>query len=187
MTIEQRVQNLREEFDRSFSIPREERRESFEDFIAVRVAGERLGIAFALESHAPAVRVNADLDRLIQVLSNLLSNAAKYSPPQGVVTVSVARRGGMVRVSVTDLGAGIPEEFQKRIFQKFSQADSSDTRQKGGSGLGLNISKAIVEKHGGTIGFVTQKGIGTTFYFELPELPPGRSGGSGSFPRMPST
>jgi signal transduction histidine kinase len=152
---------------------------------STRAYGERLGIAFALESKAAGARVSGDVDRLIQVLANLLSNAAKYSPPQGVVTVSVTRTGGRVRVSVSDLGLGIPEEFQGRIFQKFSQADSSDTRVKGGTGLGLNISKAIVEKHGGTIAFITQKGIGTTFYFELPELPPGKSGASGSFPRMP--
>jgi signal transduction histidine kinase len=152
---------------------------------STRAYGERLGIPFVLGSRLPGARIYADLDRLIQVLANLLSNAAKYSPSQGSVTVSLSRRSGMIRVAVTDTGPGIPEEFQGRIFQKFSQADSSDTRQKGGTGLGLNISKAIIEKHGGTIGFTTQKGAGTTFYFELPELPPGRSGGSGVFPRMP--
>jgi signal transduction histidine kinase len=83
-----------------------------------------------------------------------------------------------MRVEVRDRGPGIPEEFRKRIFQKFSQADSSDTRQKGGTGLGLNISRAIVERLGGSIGFDTsQTGEGTVFYFELPEwvaLPPTR-------------
>jgi PAS domain S-box-containing protein len=153
---------------------------------STRAYGERLGIAFALESKAAGARVSGDVDRLIQVLANLLSNAAKFSPAQGVVTVSVTRTGGQrVRVSVSDLGPGIPEEFQGRIFQKFSQADSSDTRGRGGTGLGLNISKAIVEKHGGTIAFITQKGVGTTFYFELPELPPGKSGASGTFQRVP--
>jgi CheY-like chemotaxis protein len=74
-----------------------------------------------------------------------------------------------LRVEVRDRGPGIPEEFRKRIFQKFSQADSSDTRQKGGTGLGLNISRAIIERLGGSIGFDTRTGEGTTFYFELPE------------------
>jgi signal transduction histidine kinase len=71
-----------------------------------------------------------------------------------------------VRVSVTDRGPGIPAEFRDRIFQKFSQADTSNSRNKSGTGLGLSISKAIVERLGGSIGFDT--GEGTTFYFELP-------------------
>ena len=117
------------------------------------------------------MRVNGDVDRITQVVANLLSNAAKFSPPGIPVTVTMTPWRSKVRVSVRDQGPGIPEEFRDRIFQKFSQADSSDTRLKGGTGLGLNISKAIVEKHGGSIGFETQVGSGTTFYFELPLLP----------------
>ena len=74
-----------------------------------------------------------------------------------------------MRVEVRDKGPGIPEEFRSRIFQKFSQADSSDTRQKGGTGLGLSISRAIVERLGGSIGFESERGLGTTFFLELPE------------------
>jgi CheY-like chemotaxis protein len=85
------------------------------------------------------------------------------------VDVHVKRQGLGVRVEVRDHGPGISEEFRGRIFQKFSQADSSDTRQKSGTGLGLNISRAIVERLGGRIGFETEYGKGTTFYFELPE------------------
>jgi CheY-like chemotaxis protein len=81
----------------------------------------------------------------------------------------VQHTGARVRVEVSDRGPGIPEEFHKRIFQKFSQADSSDTRQKGGTGLGLNISRAIIERLGGSIGFDTEPGVGTTFFFELPQ------------------
>ncbi len=109
------------------------------------------------------------------MVTNLLSNAMKFSPAGGTVEVHVLRGGLGVRVEVRDRGPGIPEEFRNRIFQKFSQADSSDTRQKGGTGLGLNISRAIVERLGGSIGFDTEAGTGTTFYFELPEwkeLPP---------------
>jgi CheY-like chemotaxis protein len=73
----------------------------------------------------------------------------------------------VVRIAVADRGPGIPLEFHKRIFQKFAQADSSDTRQKGGTGLGLNIAKAIVERMGGRIGFETQVGVGTKFYVDL--------------------
>jgi signal transduction histidine kinase len=74
---------------------------------------------------------------------------------------------GNVRVAVRDYGRGIPPEFQPRIFQKFSQADSSDSRTRAGTGLGLAISRAIVERLGGHIGFETGPG-GTTFFFELP-------------------
>jgi signal transduction histidine kinase len=75
----------------------------------------------------------------------------------------------IARIQVTDQGPGIPDEFRSRIFQKFSQADSSDTRAKSGTGLGLSICKAIIEQMGGTIGYETQVGRGSTFYFELPQ------------------
>ncbi|MDO9359213.1 MAG: PAS domain S-box protein [Polaromonas sp.] len=115
------------------------------------------------------LRVVVDPDRLIQVVTNLLSNAIKFSPPEGEVKVLMRREDGRVHVEVSDQGPGIPEEFRQRIFQKFSQADSSDTRQKGGTGLGLNISKAIVERMDGNIGFTTDSRSGTTFYFNIPE------------------
>jgi len=115
------------------------------------------------------VRVYVDSDRLIQVLTNLLSNAIKFSPAEGTVQVLLRSGAGRVRVEISDKGAGIPEEFRKHIFQKFSQADASDTRQRGGTGLGLNISKAILERMEGSIGFTTELNVGTTFFFELPE------------------
>lgn len=134
--------------------------------------GEQHQVRFALGAALPGVRVNVDTDRLSQVLANLLSNAAKFSPPGEEVTVSVKECGPLLRVEVSDHGPGIPEEFRARIFQKFSQADSSDTKQKGGTGLGLSITKAIVEKMGGNIGFVSEAGRGTTFFFELPRAVP---------------
>jgi len=117
----------------------------------------------------PAVTLTADKDRLLQVMANLLSNAAKFSPPDSAVEVRLERGDGRVRVSVTDHGPGIPESFQSKIFQKFSQADTPETLQKGGTGLGLNICRAIVERHGGSIDFKTEQGVGTSFYFDLPE------------------
>jgi PAS domain S-box-containing protein len=126
-------------------------------------------VRFALLEPLPAVRVRADPDRLLQVLANLLSNAAKYSPRGGTVEIALARRAGRAVVSVIDHGKGIPPEFQPRVFERFAQADATSTRQKGGTGLGLAISKAILERHGGQIGFVTSPGAGTTFSFELPE------------------
>ena len=115
------------------------------------------------------LQVHIDSDRLTQVLINLLSNACKFSSPEGAVEVRVSRVGKQVRVEVADHGVGIPEEFKSRIFQKFSQADSSDTKQKGGTGLGLNIAKALVDKMGGQIGFDSEAGAGATFFVELPE------------------
>ena len=116
-----------------------------------------------------SLKVRVDSDLMAQVLTNLLSNAVKFSPTDGVVEVKVWCVDKKVRVEVADHGPGISEEFRGRIFQKFSQADSSDTRQKGGTGLGLNISKALIEKMGGQIGFSSKLGAGTTFFVELPE------------------
>ncbi len=142
----------------------------------VLAANEGFGAAqdVQLKLHCPDddLQVSVDSDRLTQVVTNLLSNAMKFSPRGGTVDVHVLRNDFGVRIEVRDHGPGIPEEFRKRIFQKFSQADSSDTRQKGGTGLGLNISRAIVERLGGSIGFSTEAGVGTTFFLELPQWQP---------------
>ncbi len=170
---------------------------------ANRSYGEQFGVRFAVEDTLPGVRVNADSGRLMQVLTNLLSNAAKFSPSGDTVLISVSpsplrgegqslppkylsggEGGGLIRVSVTDHGYGIPEEFRSRIFQKFAQADSSDKRQKGGTGLGLSISKAIIERLGGTIGYKTETDVGTTFYFDLPELAGIKFKEAKGFPRI---
>ena len=115
------------------------------------------------------VRVWGDPDRLLQVMANLLSNGAKFSPRGGVVEVAVEAARGEVRVAVTDHGRGIPADFQARIFDRFAQADSSSTRQKGGTGLGLSISRAIVERHRGRLAFASEPGVRTCFFFDLPE------------------
>jgi CheY-like chemotaxis protein len=138
-----------------------------------RAYGAQFGVRFETGELAPGARVEVDADRFNQVMANLLSNAAKFSPTGDVVTVSVQRNApGRVRIAVSDRGQGIPAEFRDRIFQKFSQADSSDRRAKGGTGLGLNISKAIVEKHGGVLSFASDAGEGTSFFVELPEKLP---------------
>jgi signal transduction histidine kinase len=100
-------------------------------------------------------------------MDNLLSNAAKFSPPEEPVTVAVARVDRRIRVSVQDRGPGVPEDFRDRIFERFAQADAAGART--GAGLGLSISKAIVEQLGGRLGFQSAAGRGTTFFFDLPE------------------
>ncbi len=137
---------------------------------ANRSYGEPLGVDFHLGAVPEGARIWADEDRLMQVLANLLSNATKYSPRGESVLLWAERRDSYLRVSVRDRGAGIPDEFKGRIFQRFAQADSSDTKQKGGTGLGLAVSKAIVEGHHGHMNFEKAEGGGTVFYFEIPAL-----------------
>jgi PAS domain S-box-containing protein len=129
---------------------------------------ERFKVRFASHGEVPDRKVHADRKRLLQVMTNLLSNAAKFSPEGGVVEISTEDAGPNVRVAVHDRGSGIPEEFRPRIFGRFTQADSTATRQKGGTGLGLAICKRLVELMQGRIGFDDRPGGGTTFWFELP-------------------
>ena len=126
-------------------------------------------VTFEVTGTIPDAFVNGDHERLGQVIANLLSNAAKFSPEGDIVEISLVRREDYFRVSVSDRGPGIPEEFRRRLFDRFSQADSSDSRQKGGTGLGLNISMSIVERHGGEIDVESSLGEGSTFFFDLPE------------------
>jgi PAS domain S-box-containing protein len=137
---------------------------------ANRGYAERYNVNIDIDEIDPSIRILGDSDRMQQVLANLLSNAIKFSPPHSKVSLRFLRENGQVRGEVQDSGPGIPPEFQSRIFDKFAQADASDSRQKGGTGLGLSIAKSIIERHGGTIGFITSD-AGTNFHFTLPELP----------------
>jgi signal transduction histidine kinase len=135
---------------------------------ATTAFADQFQVSFDLRSEAGETYAAVDADRLLQVLVNLLSNASKFAPAGDVVEVRLRRLQAVARVSVIDHGVGIPTEFRSRIFQKFAQADATDSRQKGGTGLGLNISKAIVEKHRGTIDFISEPGVQTEFYVDLP-------------------
>ncbi|MGR8981542.1 MAG: PAS domain S-box protein, partial [Gammaproteobacteria bacterium] len=112
--------------------------------------------------------VFVDKNRFIQVLSNLLSNAAKFSPEGCPVRVSTEVVGDNIRVTVADQGAGVPEHFKDQLFEKFAQAEHADNAKKGGTGLGLCIAKGMIERMRGQIGYDSEPGQGSRFFVELP-------------------
>jgi signal transduction histidine kinase len=120
------------------------------------------------ESRIPHVRGEAD--RLAQLLDNLVSNAIKFTPPGGTVDVRLTSGDAYVRLEVSDTGLGIPENEREKLFERFFRSQTALERQIQGTGLGLYISKAIVEAHGGRIGVQSAEGQGTTFVVELPAV-----------------
>jgi two-component system, OmpR family, phosphate regulon sensor histidine kinase PhoR len=114
-----------------------------------------------------AVFVDADPDRIEQVLVNLFDNAIKYSPGGGDIGVSVTVRDAMAVVSVRDHGMGIPRERQGQLFERFYRAHEGLASDRGGMGVGLHLSEQIVQKHGGRIWFESEEGRGSTFSFSL--------------------
>jgi len=116
-------------------------------------------------------QVIADEDKVDQILTNLVSNAVKYSPQGGMVSVTAADKDGSVAVTVSDQGIGIPPEHLSKIFSRFHRVDSADTRKAGGTGIGLYLVKHLVEAHGGTISVESQVGKGSNFIFVLPRRP----------------
>jgi signal transduction histidine kinase len=114
--------------------------------------------------------VVADSDRVKQVLLNLISNAVKFTPDQSTISVSVSPQQGSVLVAVVDKGPGISEENQPRLFQRFSRLEGPGGVRMPGSGLGLYLSRSIIEAHGGDIWVDSEPGKGSTFAFRLPRL-----------------
>lgn len=114
------------------------------------------------------VYVRVDRDRFMQVLTNLISNAAKFSSPGSEILLYAETVPFGVRVSVEDQGPGVPLEFRNHVFERFSQADGTSSRNKGGTGLGLSISKSLIESMQGRIGFSSEIGKGSVFFVELP-------------------
>lgn len=125
-------------------------------------------VHYRLQAPSETLLVKVDVQRLQQVITNLVSNAAKFSPPHSEILIAVALGPQQVNIQVHDQGKGIGQEDQHKLFKKFSQIDSSSTRHKGGSGLGLAISKELIERMGGSIGVNSAVGAGSCFYFTLP-------------------
>lgn len=124
---------------------------------------DKLGILLKCDISLHVHFVEGDKKRLDQVVTNLLSNAAKFSDIGGTVTVSLIEESGQLVLSVKDEGIGIPEGSEEQIFEEFGQIDSSEERRFQGTGLGLPISRRIVEAHGGKIGYTSSLGVGSTF------------------------
>ena len=131
---------------------------------------EQYDVTFAVEGEDSGAMVDGDTGRLVQVLTNLLANAAKYSPPAAAVEIKIERKEPAVRVTVRDHGPGIPKAHRESIFERFSRVAATDSRAVPGTGLGLYISKAVIDQHGGVIGIDPAPGGGSAFYFELPLL-----------------
>ncbi|RKX99702.1 hypothetical protein DRP77_12830 [Candidatus Poribacteria bacterium] len=130
------------------------------------------GVKLDLEVEGEIPMTVGDEARIGQVITNLLSNALKFTPQGGQVKVRLSRQGDMILTEVIDTGPGIPEEERERIFDKFYQLSDFKTRSQGGSGLGLSIAKGIVEAHGGRIWVESEVGVGSNFKFLLPIISP---------------
>lgn len=134
---------------------------------SVKELSEKTGIEIVVKNEVHS-EILVDRNRLVQVLVNLLSNAMKFSPQDGAVILEAREGDGYFECRVSDQGRGIPESFRKQIFEPFQQVDSKDATTKKGTGLGLTISKSIVEQHGGKIDVESEEGKGSTFWFRIP-------------------
>ena len=136
---------------------------------SVRDLAEKAGVTLSVSPHS--ARIWVDPDRIIQALINLLSNAIKFSPRGRTIWLSATPQEDQILFQVKDQGRGIPQEKRESIFERFQQVDASDRREKGGTGLGLPITRSIVQQHGGRIWVESTLGQGSTFSFTLPLLP----------------
>jgi|YNPNPStandDraft_1061719.scaffolds.fasta_scaffold00403_2 signal transduction histidine kinase len=137
---------------------------------AMRERAQKAGIEFVLDIPPDLPPILGDVEALKLLFLHLLDNAIKFSPYGGQVTITLRDRGTEIWGEVSDTGIGIAPEYHERIFERFFQVDSSTTRAYGGAGLGLAISRKILEAHGGRIGVLrSAPGQGSTFYFSIPK------------------
>jgi signal transduction histidine kinase len=134
---------------------------------AGRPRAEQAGVELTAETE-PLPPLQGDPDRLAQVIDNLVTNAVKFTPAGGQVTVRAHRRDGAALIEVTDTGIGIPEQDRRQVFERFYRTQTATDRSIPGIGLGLSIVQAIAAGHGGTVGVESEEGRGTTFTVELP-------------------
>ena len=130
--------------------------------------GDRFGVTFEVAGSVPDLAVPGNRQALLQVMANLLSNAAKSSDAESRVEICVIHNEDVVDIAARDWGFGIPEEFHDEILEKFVKIDNLSSRQVPGTGLGLSICRKIVTQHNGTIGFRSKSGEGSTFHFSIP-------------------
>jgi two-component system phosphate regulon sensor histidine kinase PhoR len=135
---------------------------------SIRGIADKKGIRVIVEPIPPGLTIECDSGAIHQVLTNLLDNAAKYTPEGGLVTLGARPRDGRVELFVSDTGVGIPAEHIPRLFERFYRVDKARSRELGGTGLGLAIVKHLVMAHRGTVRVESEAGKGSTFYFELP-------------------
>ena len=138
--------------------------------MADRVQQESRGKKITIETHLPdlPLAVEGEKQGLEQVIENILSNAIKFSGDVVKIDITLDRDGDNARIRVTDDGHGIPEGVEEQVFGMFTQLDSSDTRMGGGSGIGMHISRRIVQRHSGSLSYESVLGEGTTFTVTLP-------------------
>ena len=151
-------------------------RKAIEDVVSsmeAEIAGQWMTVELDIPSSLS--RVKADLFWFAQIMGNLLSNACKYSPANATTTVTAREEAGLVQIAVVDSGIGISEDHQSRLFSKFFRVDNSSTREESGTGLGLFITKSIIEAHKGRIWVESLEGTGSTFSFTLPMTAVGRT------------
>jgi signal transduction histidine kinase len=141
--------------------------------VAVGPLAIQRGVRLEMAGDTPTAKARTDAGRASQVLTNLLTNAIQFSAAGGVVRVAIEARGDLLRVSVRDHGPGVSAAFRPQLFQKFSQDPAAARGSTGRFGLGLAISKLLIERLGGNIGYDPAQGGGSVFWFELPAARPG--------------
>jgi signal transduction histidine kinase len=137
---------------------------------AIQTIAITKGIILATDISEGLPPCDIDTHRVGQILRNLLDNALAHTPKGGAITVGAKQVGKFVEISVIDTGEGIPAEELSNVFERFYRVDKSRTRATGGSGLGLTITKKLVEAHGGKISVESEVGKGSRFYFTVPAI-----------------